>query len=144
MSASCLPVSGKISKKAVDQHEYSALVGMSLPHVIQNEAENNHYIRMLEALDSKPRPTPAEQELAALLTVLIENFEEARYPLKKAAPIESVIELMEANHLKQKDLVDIFGTASIVSEVLKGKRNLTTEHIRRLSARFHVTPELFI
>ena len=53
-------------------------------------------------------------------------------------------ELMRASGLKQKDLVDIFGTPSIVSEVLKGKRNLTVEHIRRLSQRFHVTPELFI
>ncbi len=53
-------------------------------------------------------------------------------------------ELMRASGLKQKDLVDIFGTPSIVSEVLKGKRNLTVEHIRRLSERFHVTPELFI
>jgi len=51
---------------------------------------------------------------------------------------------MRASGLKQKDLVDIFGTPSIVSEVLKGKRNLTVEHIRRLSERFHVTPELFI
>jgi HTH-type transcriptional regulator/antitoxin HigA len=51
---------------------------------------------------------------------------------------------MAANDLKQKDLVDIFGTSSIVSEVLHGKRQLTTEHIRRLSERFHVSPELFI
>jgi HTH-type transcriptional regulator/antitoxin HigA len=40
-------------------------------------------------------------------------------------------------------MLDIFGTPSIVSEVLRGKRNLTTEHIRRLSRRFHVSPEVF-
>lgn len=50
---------------------------------------------------------------------------------------------MLSNNLKQKDLLDIFGTPSIVSEVLTGKRNLTTEHIRRLSQRFHVSPEYF-
>ena len=76
--------------------------------------------------------------------MLIENFEKEHYSLKKATPVDSVIELMEANGLKQKDLIDVFGTPSIVSEVLKGKRNLTTEHIRRLSARFSVTPALFI
>ncbi len=50
---------------------------------------------------------------------------------------------MEANSLKQKDLVDVFGTPSIVSEVLNGKRGLTIEHIKKLSRRFHVSPELF-
>ena len=52
--------------------------------------------------------------------------------------------LVAARIRRETDLVDIFGTPSIVSEVLKGKRNLTVEHIRRLSQRFHVTPELFI
>ena len=50
---------------------------------------------------------------------------------------------MDQHDLKQKDLVDVFGTPSIVSEVLCGKRELTKEHIRRLSYRFHVSPELF-
>jgi len=144
MSASSLLVSAKISKKAVDREEYSILIGRSLPHVIRNERENEHYLRLLEALDAKLHPTPAEKELADLLTVLIENFEEKRYALRKATPIESLTELMQAHGLKQKDLVDIFGTPSIVSEVLNGKRRLTTEHIRRLSERFQVTPELFL
>jgi len=52
-------------------------------------------------------------------------------------------ELIAANELKQKDLLDIFGTPSIVSEVLSGKRKLTTDHIRKLCRRFHVSPELF-
>jgi len=39
--------------------------------------------------------------------------------------------------------VDVFGTPSIVSEVLNGKRELNKEQIRRLSQRFHVSPEVF-
>ena len=143
MSASCFSITGKISKK-VDQREYGRLVGRTLPHVIDNGAENEHYIHTLEILDSIPEPTEAEKKLAELLTTLIEDFEEKSYPLKRATPVDSLAELMEAHGLKQKDLVGIFGTASIVSEVLNGKRHLTTEHIRKLSERFHVTPELFI
>jgi HTH-type transcriptional regulator/antitoxin HigA len=74
---------------------------------------------------------------------LIEDFEEKHYSLKASTGIEVLEELIEANGLKQKDLVDIFGTPSIISEVLSGKRNFTTEHIRKLSRRFHVSPELF-
>jgi HTH-type transcriptional regulator/antitoxin HigA len=37
----------------------------------------------------------------------------------------------------------VFGTPSIVSEVLNGKRKLNKDHIKRLSRRFHISPELF-
>jgi antitoxin component HigA of HigAB toxin-antitoxin module len=40
-------------------------------------------------------------------------------------------------------LIEDFETASIASEVLSGKRKLNTEHIRRLSRRFKVSPEIF-
>ena len=50
---------------------------------------------------------------------------------------------MEQHALKQKELKDIFGVRSVVFEVLNGKRELTREQIRRLSQRFHVSPELF-
>jgi len=115
-----------------------------LPAVIHSEKENEHYTALLEELDHKPgKQTPAEQRLAELLTLLIEDFEEKHYSLKQATGTEALEELMEANGLKQKNLVEIFGTPSIISEVLSGKRKLTTEHIRKLSRRFYVSPELF-
>ncbi len=125
--------------------EYAALLSSTLPAVIRNEAENERCIRRLEELDSKGKQmTAAERRMAELLTLLIEDFEEKHYALKAASPVDVLNELMSANNLKQKDLLDVFGTPSIVSEVLHGKRQLTTEHIRRLSRRFHVSPEVFI
>ncbi len=50
---------------------------------------------------------------------------------------------MDQHQLKQKNLAGIFGTPSIVSEIINGHRELNKEHIRRLSERFHVSPELF-
>jgi HTH-type transcriptional regulator/antitoxin HigA len=124
--------------------EYASLLTSTLPAVIRSEVENERYIAMLEALDSKgKRMTAAERRMAELLTLLIEDFEEKHYALEAAEPTQVLIELMLANSLKQKDLLDIFGTPSIVSEVLAGKRKLTTEHIRRLSRRFRVSPEVF-
>jgi HTH-type transcriptional regulator/antitoxin HigA len=127
------------------QSEYASLLTSALPAVIRSEAENERYIAMLEKLDRRgSRMSAAARRMAELLTLLIEDFEEKHYALKAASPVEVLSELMLANQLKQKDLVDIFGTPSIVSEVLHGKRQLTTEHIRRLSRRFHVSPELFL
>jgi len=50
---------------------------------------------------------------------------------------------MDQHGLLQKDLADVFGTPSIVSEVLSGKREINQDHIKRLSRRLHVSPELF-
>jgi HTH-type transcriptional regulator/antitoxin HigA len=125
--------------------EYSALLFRTLPAVVRSEAENERYVVMLEELDSKGnRMTAAERRMAELLTLLIEDFEEKRYALKAASPLQVLKELMQTNNLKQKDMLDVFSTPSIISEVLRGKRQLTTEHIRKLSQKFHVSPEVFI
>lgn len=124
--------------------EYASLLSSSLPAVIRSEAENERHIAILEELDRKGnRMSAAERRMAELLTLLIEDFEEKHYALKSAGPIEVLNELMLANELKQKDLLDVFGTPSIASEVLSGKRKLNAEHIRRLSRRFKVSPEVF-
>jgi HTH-type transcriptional regulator/antitoxin HigA len=51
---------------------------------------------------------------------------------------------MEQHSLKQKDLLDIFGSPSVTSEVLSGKRELSKEHIRRLADRFSIPAEMLL
>jgi len=124
--------------------EYSALLRRVSPGVIRSEKQNEAYTEILYGLDQRSRNlTAAEKQLAELLTLLIEDFEARHYSLRRAKPLEALRFLMEQHGLKQKDLADVFGAPSIVSEVLRGKRQLNKEHIRRLSERFHVSPELF-
>jgi HTH-type transcriptional regulator/antitoxin HigA len=119
------------------------LTNFRAPSVVRSEAQNEHYIAVLEQLERKKKLTKEEQRLAELLTVLITNYEEEHYQLPKASGLEVVKELMRANGLRQKDLVEEFGTESIVSEVLNGKRELNKEQIKRLSERFRVSPAVF-
>jgi HTH-type transcriptional regulator/antitoxin HigA len=123
---------------------YGALLKKFPPQIIRSEAQNEAYIHVLYELDERDATlSKEERDLADLLTLLIENFEEQNYALPRSSPVGAVEFLMEQHGLKQKDLVDVFGSASIVSEVLSGKRELNKEHIRRLSERFHVSPEIF-
>ncbi|MGO9318525.1 MAG: helix-turn-helix domain-containing protein [Terracidiphilus sp.] len=123
---------------------YSALLARFPPRVIRSEEQNQSYIQALYVLEqNKHTWTPEEAELADLLTLLIENYEEQHYELPMSSPLDMLQFLMDQHGLKQKDLLDVFGTPSIISEVLNSKRELSKEHIRRLSARFHVSPELF-
>jgi HTH-type transcriptional regulator/antitoxin HigA len=114
------------------------------PKVIRSDKENQECTEVLYELDSRHKKlTSTEKELADLLTLLIEDFEGQRYALPRAEPLEVLQFLMDEHGLKQKDLVDVFGTPSVVSEVLAGKRELNKVHIQRLSERFHVSPEVF-
>lgn len=123
---------------------YAELLAKVPPRVIRTEQENEDYTAALYELEQNHADlAPEERDLADLLTLLIEDFEEKHYQLPKAAPLEVVSFLMDQHGLKQKDLVDVFGTPSIVSEILSGKRDLNKDHIARMSARFHVSPELF-
>ncbi|HEV8495036.1 MAG TPA: helix-turn-helix domain-containing protein [Candidatus Angelobacter sp.] len=129
---------------AVKTPEYAKLLAQILPGVIHSEDENDHFIAILEKLEHRSSKwSKAEARLAELLTLLIENFEDKNYQLKASTPIQVLQELMESNNLKQKDMVDIFGAESTVSAVLNGKRDMTREHIKRLSKRFQVSPEVF-
>ena len=124
--------------------EYCAVLTKYPPKVIRSETENEMYTDILYGLDRRSKKlTRAEKDLADLLTLLIEDFEERQYQLPRTEPLGVLRFLMDQHSLKQKDLVDVFGTPSIVSEILSGKRELNKEHIRRLSERFHVSPELF-
>jgi HTH-type transcriptional regulator/antitoxin HigA len=123
--------------------EYGALLRKIPPKVIRTEKENEAYTEILYHLDRRKTLTAAEKELAELLTLLIEDFEGRQYQLPRAKPMDALRFLMDQHGLKQKDLVDVFGTPSIVSEVLSGRRELNKDHIKRLSERFQVSPELF-
>ena len=128
---------------AIANPAYTNLLAKVPPKVIRSEAKNEYYIEALYALEQKRSLTREEKEFSDLLTLLIEDFEERRYQLPRATPLQALAFLMEQRGLKQKDLVDIFGTRSVVSEVMSGKREFTKEQIRRLGQRFHVSPEVF-
>jgi HTH-type transcriptional regulator/antitoxin HigA len=124
--------------------EYKQLLRKFSPKVIHSEREHEIYKQALYELDQhSAKLTVAEKQLAELLTLLIEDFESKHYELPRAKPVEVLRFLMEEHELKQKDLVNVFGARSIVSEVLSGKRKLNKEHIDRLSRRFHVSSDVF-
>jgi len=125
--------------------EYKQLIAEVPPKVIHTEAENRLYIEKIEDLNTRWNDlSQAERDLYDTLCVLVEDFEKKSYKIRAASPIEVIKELMTANGLRQKDLIGVFETASVASEVLKGKRALTTDHIRRLGKRFNVSPAVFL
>jgi HTH-type transcriptional regulator/antitoxin HigA len=116
---------------------------VSSPTPITSERQHEEYLSVLDKLASKERPTAEEEKYAQVLMTLIEAYEEEHDSVPDASPVEVLRALMDANNLRQKDLAPIFGSESIVSEVLHRKRELNRTHIEKLSKRFHVSPAVF-
>ena len=116
---------------------------VSSPTPITSERQHEEYLSVLDKLASKDNPTREEEKYAEVLMTLIDAYEEEHHFIPQASPVEVLRALMEANDLRQKDLVPIFGSESIVSEVLHKKRGLNKTHIEKLSKRFRVSPAAF-
>ena len=116
---------------------------VSSPAPITSERQHEEYLSVLDKLASKENPTRDEEKYAGVLITLIEAYEEEHHSLPDASPVKVLRTLMDANNLRQKDLVSVFGSESIVSEVLHRKRDLNRAHIEKLSKRFHVSPAVF-
>jgi HTH-type transcriptional regulator/antitoxin HigA len=128
-----------------DPHAYADLLVDALPGVIRNEKENERTLRMVERLMKKDRRSPEEDRLLDLLTTLIEDFEEKAYPMGETSnPQVALRELMREHELKQTDMVDIFGSQGVVSQVLNGKREISKTQARRLADRFRLPIDIFI
>src|SRR3979411_2614242 len=104
-----------IVAETIDEKEYASLLSKTLPRVIHTEDENERCTAELESLLTKRNRTPEELQLAELLTLLIEDFEDKHYALPTASPLDIVRHLMDANGLRQVDLKDVFGSTSVVS-----------------------------
>jgi HTH-type transcriptional regulator/antitoxin HigA len=132
------------SLTTLDEKSYGQLLRRTLPHVVRTEEECARLTDELMRLDERDDLTLEESELAKLLAVLINDYEERRYPIRKANPQQVLKHLMEARNLTQKDLWRLFGSKGITSEVFHGKRSISKAQAKKLAQFFHVGVELFI
>jgi HTH-type transcriptional regulator / antitoxin HigA len=121
--------------------KYALEVGSPTP--VTSARQHEEYLSVLDKLASKENPTKEEEKYAEVLMTLIEVYEEDHHSIPDSSPVEVLRALMDANDLRQKDMVPIFGSESIVSEILNKKRGLNKSHIEKLSKRFRISPAVF-
>src|SRR5262249_7223962 len=108
--------------KGLNTKKYARLLSRVLPVPIESEKEHVEAHRLVDSLISKPNCSPEELALLRLVGILIQQYETRGRDIPRAKPHEMLQFLMEENGLRQRDLLDIFGTRPIVSEVVRGKR----------------------
>lgn len=128
----------------MSNNNYKTLLSEVAPQVINSEEEYERIEAIFAALIKKDR-SPDEDKLFDLLATLMEDYESRTLaPLEKTTPLEALKFLLEENNLRQKDVVSLFGSQGIASEVLSGKREISKIQAKRLAKRFSVSVELFI
>lgn len=125
--------------------KYGSLLMATVPQVIDSEEELERAESILNMLLKKgDSMSPEETKLLELISDLIEAYEDEHYPIPDASPTDILNFLMEDRGLKQADLLPVFGSSGITSEVVNGKRSISKAQAKKLAEYFKVSVELFI
>lgn len=126
--------------------QYLDLFNEFVPRIPKNEAEYDALVEQINWLIDKGNLTPDEHDFMMLLGVLIEVYDDIHYPdtMFDMRGTELAQQLLEEQGLRQKDLVPIFKTESVVSAVLNGKRKMNVNHLVGLSNFFQLPIEAFV
>jgi HTH-type transcriptional regulator/antitoxin HigA len=131
---------GKMTVTAIEKY---TIPDIEAPRVITSETQYDKYASALHDLVMKGDHNAQERQFIELLTTLIEKYDHEHNAIENAAPTEVLLTLMEANNLRQKDLVPFIGTESMVSMIIAGRRKLNVSQIDKLSKRFNVSAGVF-
>ena len=112
---------------------------------IRNEHEYDLAVERLNRLLNEVG-TDEQHPLYTLLDTLgtlIHAYEEEHHPIPACSGADVLRFLMEEHGLTQSDLPEV-GSQGVVSDILRGKRELNVRQIRALATRFQVSPAVFI
>ena len=111
--------------------------------VLKSEEQYTKALKRLEAIFHAPVDS-IEGDEADLLSILIEKYENEHYPIEAPDPIEAIKFRMEQMDMTKKELAEIIGYKSRVSEIFSRKRKLTLKMIRNLHEKMKIPYESLI
>ena len=126
---------------------FEELAALMPPRAIADDVQLENTIEMIDALMVNGTLTKGQASYMETLVQLVQAYEAAhhRIELDNITGLDSLKHLMDANDMNASDLARLLGVhASMGSKILKGDRALTVEHLKKLAARFKVSPQIFI
>jgi HTH-type transcriptional regulator / antitoxin HigA len=126
-----------------ERKRYMDLLNEFPPRPIKSEQEFVAIQKVVDVLLDAKQLSTDQKEYLNLLGMIIYEYEEKKIKIPDIYGVDLLNVLIDEWGLKQKELIPIFKTESIVSAVLNGHRQLTVEHIQKLAEFFHVSPAVF-
>jgi HTH-type transcriptional regulator / antitoxin HigA len=126
--------------------EYTALCRVFLPRPIHDATEYENTAEVADAMASQQDNFTRDQaDYFELLCSLIEDYDAAHVSWPKVKGRDILQHLLDEHDLAAADLSRILGgSRNLGAMILRGDRNLTVAHIRKLAAHFKVGPEVFL
>ena len=110
---------------------------------IKTKKDYEQAMARLEVIFDAKKGTAKGDELE-LLGMLIENYENEKFPIGFPDPVEAIKFRMEQLGYTQTDLAKVVGLKSRASEILSRKRKLTLEMIRQIHNSLNIPTEVLI
>ena len=123
----------------------NALAALVPLHAIRSDMDYDRAVSMLNQLldaGGADERSPLA-DLVNTLGALIGDYEDAIQSAPAVTPVTTLRFLMEQHKLSQSDLPEV-GTQGVVSETLRGLRDLNVRQIKALAERFQVPASVFI
>jgi HTH-type transcriptional regulator/antitoxin HigA len=116
-----------------------------MARIIHSDAEHAEALAELDRLLAlAPQPGTPEGDELQLLALVIEIYEEHRWPVALPDPVDAILFVMDQQGLTRRDLERYLGSRSHVSEVLAHKRSLSLRMIRALHAGLGIPLEVLV
>lgn len=123
--------------------EWDALGTLLKP--IHTKGDYDKAIHVLDEVVGRTDLTKDQKDFVESLSILVDAYENEHEPIKENNdPIETLDFLLKANNMNLSDLGHLLGSRSLGSVIMNRKRELSKKHIRILSERFSVSPNLFL
>ena len=125
--------------------KYGQLLSATLPATIETEADRQRVLPVVNNLMRKGADlSPEEARLLRLLASLVAAYEARAFPIAPLQPEVLLKTLLEERGLRQKDLLPLFGSEGVISDVLAGRRAIGKKKAQELAAFFDVSYKLFL
>lgn len=111
--------------------------------IIKNKKQYEKALQRFEEV-FLAKSTTKEGKEAQLLALVIKDYESKHYTINAPDPVEAIKYRMEQMQLTKKELGEILGYTSRVSEILNRKRKLTLEMVRNLHEKLNMPLESLI
>ena len=110
---------------------------------IKTKKDYEQALVRLEVIFDAKKGTAKVDELE-LLGMLVDNYENEKFPIGFPDPVEAIKFRMEQLGYTQTDLALVVGLKSRASEILNRKRKLSLEMIRQIHDRLNIPTEVLI
>jgi len=140
-----MPTTKNAQKKLPSR--FKDLVTLMPPRALMDNVHYENTVEMIDHLMASGKLTKGQELYMETLVQLVEAYEAQHHAIDTAglSGIDALRSLLGENDMNASDLARLLGVhASMGSKILKGERSLTVEHLRKLSDRFKVRPELFM